>query len=101
MGIDVWRLRGQVNASAAISTVDSSAGEADEAQARAVETQRSVDDRDLTNVSPSEPARADSVQLSAEKASSSPEPADAVPASVATLPRAASYMLRFMTIERC
>ena len=78
MGIDVWRLRGRSNT----STVDSSEGEADEAQARAVETQRSVDDRDLTNVSPSEPARADSVQLSAEKASSSPEPADAVPASV-------------------
>ena len=78
MGIDVWRLRGRSNTSAAVS----SAGEADEAQAPAVEPQRSVDDRDLTNVSPNEPARADSVQVLAEKASSSPEAADAVPAAV-------------------
>ena len=78
MGIDVWRLRGRSNT----STVVCSEGEADEAQARAVEPQRSVDDRDLTNVSSNEPARADSVQVPAEKASSSPEPADAVSASV-------------------
>ena len=78
MGIDVWRLRGRSNT----STVVSSEGEADQAQARAVEPQRSVDDRDLTNASLNEPARADSVQVPAEKVSSSPEPADAVPASV-------------------
>ena len=78
MGIDVWRLRGRSNT----STVVSSVGEADEVQARAVEQQRSVDDRDLTNVSPNGPTRADSVQVPAEKVSSSPEPADAVPASV-------------------
>ena len=78
MGIDVWRLRGRSNT----STVVCSEGEADEAQARAVEPQRSVDDRDLTNVSSNEPARADSVQVPAEKASSSPEPADGVSASV-------------------
>ena len=78
MGIDVWRLRGRSNTSAAVS----SAGEADEVQARAVEQQGSVDDRDLTNVSPNGPTRADGVQMLAEKASSSPEAADAVPASV-------------------
>ena len=78
MGIDVWRLRGRSNT----STVVSSEGEADEAQARAVEPQRSVDDRDLSNVSSNEPARADSVQVPAEKVLFSPEPADAVPASV-------------------
>ena len=78
MGIDVWRLRGRSNT----STIAGSEGEADQAQARAVEPQRSVDDRDLTNVSLNEPARADSVQVPAEKVSSSPEPADAVPASV-------------------
>ena len=77
MGIDVWRLRGRSNTSAAVS----SAGEADEVQAPSVEPQRSVDDRDLTNVSPNGPARADSVQVLAEKASSSPEAADAVPAA--------------------
>ena len=80
MGIDVWRLRGQVNASAAINAAVSSAGEADEAQATAFEPQRSVDDRDLTNVNPNEPARADSVEMRVEKAGSSPEPIDAVPA---------------------
>ena len=53
MGIDVWRLRGRLNTSAAVS----SAGKTDEAQATAFEPQRSVDDRDLTNVSPNEPAR--------------------------------------------
>ena len=78
MGIDVWRLRGRSNKSAAVS----SAGETDEVQARAVEQQGSVDDRDLTNVSPNGPTRADSVQVLAEKAPSSPEAADAVPASV-------------------
>ena len=77
MGIDVWRLRGRSNTSAAVS----SAGEADEVQAPSVEPQRSVDDRDLTNVSPNEPARADSVQMRVEKAGSSPEPIDAVPAA--------------------
>ena len=98
MGIDVWRLRGRLNTSAAVS----SAGEADEAQATAFEPQRSVDDRDLTNVSPNEPARADSVQMPVEKAGSSPEPASMLSRPRrATLLRAASYMLRFMTIERC
>ena len=77
MGIDVWRLRGRLYTSAAVS----SAGEADEAKATAFEPQRSVDDRDLTNVSPNEPARADSVQMRVEKAGSSPEPIDAVPAA--------------------
>lgn len=77
MGIDVWRLRGRLNTSAAVS----SAGEADEAQATAFEPQPSVDDRDLTNVSPNEPARADSVQMRVEKAGSSPEPIDTVPAA--------------------
>ena len=81
MGIDVWRLRGRSNKSAAVS----SAGETDEVQARAVEQQGSVDDRDLTNVSPNGPTRADSVQVLAEKAPSSPEAADAVPASVADI----------------
>ena len=81
MGIDVWRLRGQVNASAAINAAVSSAGEADEAQATAFEPQRSVDDRDLTNVNPNEPARADSVEMRVEKAGScllytSPSPRD-------------------------
>ena len=78
MGIDVWRLRGRSNTSAAVS----SAGEADEVQAPSVEPQRSVDDRDLTNVSPNGPARADSVQVLAEKASSSPEAADIASAAV-------------------
>ncbi len=78
MGIDVWRLRGRSNTSAAVS----SAGEANEVQAPSVETQRSVDDRDLTNVSPNGPARADSVQVLAEKASSSPEAADVASAAV-------------------
>ena len=77
MGIDVWRLRGRSNKSAAVS----SAGETDEVQARAVEQQGSVDDRDLTNVSPNESGRADSVQVQAEKASSSPEHADAASAA--------------------
>ena len=81
MGIDVWRLRGRSNT----STVVSSEGEADEAQARAVEPQRSVDDRDLTNVSPNGPARADSVQVLAEKASSSPEAADVASAAVSDI----------------
>ena len=78
MGIDVWRLRGRSNTSAAVS----SAGEADEVQAPSVEPQRSVDDRDLTNVSPNGPARADSVQVLAEKASSSPEAADVASVAV-------------------
>jgi hypothetical protein len=78
MGIDVWRLRGRSNTSAAVS----SAGEAHEVQAPSVEPQRSVDDRDLTNVSPNGPARADSVQALAEKASSSPEAADVASAAV-------------------
>jgi hypothetical protein len=78
MGIDVWRLRGRSNTSAAVS----SAGEAHEVQAPSVEPQRSVDDRDLTNVSPNGPARADSVQVLAEKASSSPEAADVASAAV-------------------
>jgi hypothetical protein len=78
MGIDVWRLRGRSNTSAAVSSV----GEADEVQAPSVEQQGSVDDRDLTNVSPNGPTRADSVQVLAEEASSSPQAAVAVPASV-------------------
>ena len=77
MGIDVWRLRGRSNSSAAIS----SAGEADEAQVLAVEQQGSVDDGDLINVSPNESGRADSVQVQAERASSSPAPADAASAA--------------------
>ena len=77
MGIDVWRLRGRSNTSAGVS----SAGEADEAQTRAAEQQGSVDDGDLIHVSPNESGRADSVQVLAEKASSSPEAADAVPAA--------------------
>ena len=77
MGIDVWRLRVRSNTSAAIS----SSGEADEAQVLAVEQQGSVDDGDLINVSPNESGRADSVQVQAEKASSSPEPADAASAA--------------------
>ena len=77
MGIDVWRLRVRSNTSAAIS----SAGEANEVQTRAAEQQGSVDDGDLINVSPNESGRADSVQVLAEKASSSPEAADAVPAA--------------------
>ena len=97
MGIDVWRLRGRSNTSAGVN----SAGEADEAQTRAAEQQGSVDDGDLINVSPNESGRADSVQVQAEKASSSPEPADAASAAVGDMPRAASYTLRFMTIERC
>ena len=64
-----------------INAAVSSAGETDEAQATVFEPQRSVDDRDLTNVSPNEPARADSVEMRVEKAPSSPEPIDAVPAS--------------------
>ena len=67
MGIDVWRLRGRSNT----STVVSSEGEADEAQARAVEPQRSVDDRDLSNVSSNEPARAGSLELTLLKSRSS------------------------------
>ena len=77
MGIDVWRLRGRSNTSAAIS----SSGEADETQVLAVEQQGSVDDGDLINVSPNESGRADSVRVQAEKASSSPEPADAASAA--------------------
>ena len=80
MGIDVWRLRVRSNTSAAIS----SAGEANEVQTRAAEQQGSVDDGDLINVSPNESGRADSVQVLAEKASSSPEAADAVPAAAGT-----------------
>ena len=75
MGIDVWRLRGRSNTSALVS----SAGKADEAQARAVEPQLSVDDADLTTVSPKESARADSAQMQVEQAGSSPEPAAAAP----------------------
>ena len=81
MGIDVWRLRVRSNTSAAIS----SAGEADEAQVLAVEQQGSVDDGDLINGSPNEPVPADSVQMRLEKAGSSPEPADSVPASVSDI----------------
>ncbi len=77
MGIDVWRLRVRSNTSAGVS----SAGEADEAQVLAAEQQGSVDDGDLINVSPNESGRADSVQVQAEKASSSPEPADAASAA--------------------
>ena len=77
MGIDVWRLRGRSNTSAGVS----SAGEADEAQVLAVEQQGSVDDGDLINVSPNESGRADSVQVQAEKGSSSPEHADAASAA--------------------
>ena len=78
MGIDVWRLRVRSNTSAAIS----SAGEANEVQTRAAEQQGSVDDRDLTNVSRNGPTRADSVQVLAEKASSSPEAADVASVAV-------------------
>ena len=82
MGIDVWRLRGQVNASAAINAAGSSAGWANEVQPRAAEPERSVDDRDLINGSPNEPVLTDSVQVRLEKAGSSPEPADAAPIPV-------------------
>ena len=82
MGIDVWRLRGQVNASAAINAAGSSARRANEVPPRAAEPQRSVDDRDLINGSPNEPVPADSVQMRLEKAGSSPEPADAAPIPV-------------------
>lgn len=82
MGIDVWRLRGQVNASAAINAAGSSAGWANEVQPRAAEPERSVDDRDLINGSPNEPVPTDSVQVRLEKAGSSPEPADAAPIPV-------------------
>lgn len=85
MGIDVWRLRGQVNASAAIDAAGSSAGRANEVPPRAAEPQRFVDDRDLINGSPNEPVPADSVQMLLEKAGSSPEPADSVPASVSDI----------------
>ncbi|MEK9588077.1 MAG: hypothetical protein VW349_06535, partial [Gammaproteobacteria bacterium] len=78
MGIDVWRLRVRSNTSAAVS----SAGEANEVPPRAAEQQGSVDDGDLINVSPNESGRADSVQVQAEKASSSPEAADVASAAV-------------------
>jgi len=81
MGIDVWRLRGQVNASATINAAGSSTGSANEVPPRGAEPQRSVDDRDLINGSPNEPVPADSVQMRLEKAGSSPEPADAAPIS--------------------
>ena len=68
MGIDVWRLRGQVNASAAINAAGSSAGRANEVRPRAAEPERSVDDRDLINGSPDEPVPTDSVQVRLEKA---------------------------------
>ena len=67
MGIDVWRLRGRSNTSAAVS----SASGADEVQTWAAEPQLPVDDRDLINVSPNEPARAGSVQMQVEEALSS------------------------------
>lgn len=82
MGIDVWRLRGQVNASAAINAAGSSAGWANEVPPQAAEPERSVDDRDLINGSSNEPVSTDSVQVRLEKAGSSPEPADAAPIPV-------------------
>ena len=82
MGIDVWRLRGQANASAAINAAGSSAGRANEVPPRAAEPQRSVDDRDLINGSPNEPVPTDSIQMRLEKVGSSPEPADAAPIPV-------------------
>jgi hypothetical protein len=78
MGIDVWRLRVRSNTSAGVS----SAGEANEVPPRAAEQQGSVDDGDLINVSPNESGRADSVQVQAEKTSSSPEAADVASAAV-------------------
>ena len=75
MGIDVWRLRGRESANAA----GSSARSVDEVKPRAAEPRPSVDERDLINGSPNEPAPTDSVQMRVEKAGSSPEHADAAP----------------------